>query len=267
MKKLFALLITAVMTLTACFGLTACGGNQKVVEDGGKIIVGVTDYEPMDFIGEDGKWTGFDAELATEVFTNLGYTVEFKEIDWDTKIVTLNAGTIDCIWNGMTVTDELLDNLVLSNVYLKNQQVIVTKTENLSSYTSTADLAGKKVAVESGSAAQKLVDALATPAADVQKLSNQNAAVLGVFAGTADVAVVDVALATTLCGLGSDYFGKLAFKDVGFATEEFAIAFRKSDSSLCWNVNKELRNLEEDGTIFNLALKYKVTNLLPVFAD
>ena len=210
---------------------------------------------------------GTHAELAEKVFTNLGYTVEFKEIDWDTKIVTLNAGTIDCIWNGMTVTDDLLDNLVLSNVYLKNQQVIVTKTENLASYTTTADLAGKKVAVESGSAAQSLVEALETPASTVQKLNNQNAAVLGVFAGTADVAVIDVALATTLCGLGSDYYGQLSFKDVGFETEEFAIAFRKSDSSLCWNVNKELRNLEEDGTIFTLATKYNIVNLLPVFAN
>jgi len=265
MKKFLTLCLTLVMAMSVLFCMPACS-NAKVVEDGGKIIVGVTDYPPMDYLDDNGKWIGFDAELATTVFTNLGYTVEFKEIDWDTKIVTLNAGTIDCIWNGMTVTDELLDNLVLSNVYLKNQQVLVAKTENLSSYTTTADLAGKKVAVESGSAAQKLVDALAT-AGEVQKLSNQNAAVLGVFAGTADVAVVDVALATTLCALGSDYFGKLAFKDVGFAPEEFAIAFRKSDSSLCWNVNKELRSLEEDGTILALAVKYKVTNLLPIFAD
>lgn len=263
MKKLLTLIMAAAITLTACFGLTACSGG-KVVKDGAKIIVGVTDYAPMDYIDEEtGKWTGFDAELAEKVFTNLGYTVEFKEIDWDTKIVTLNAGTIDCIWNGMTVTDELLDNLLLTNVYLQNRQVVVAKTENIDNYTSITDLANKSVAVESGSAAEKAMSGITCT---LRKVTNQNAAIMEVAANTSDVAVVDYTLAKEITtSSDSDYYGTLKMKEIGFAAEEFAIAFRKSDSKLCWNVNKELNKLKKDGlisTVTSLAIKYKIADLL-----
>ena len=258
MKKLLTLIMAAALMLTACFGLTACSGG-KVVQDGGKIIVGVTDYAPMDYI-EDGKWVGFDAELAEAVFTNLGYTVEFKEIDWDTKIVTLNAGTIDCIWNGMTVTDELLSNLLLSNVYLQNFQVAVVRIADASNYNTTADLAGKTVAVESGSAAES---AMKDITCTLRKATNQNSAVMEVFASTSDVAIVDYTLAKELVlSPTSEYFGKLAIKELGFEVEEFAIAFRKSDSKLCWKVNKEINKLSNSGKVLELALKYGIAGQL-----
>lgn len=260
MKKLITLLMVTLLALGMVFGLTGCK-DGKVVEPGSKIVVGITDYAPMDYL-EDGKWVGFDAELAQTVFTNLGYTVEFKEIDWDTKIVTLNAGNIDCIWNGMTVTDELLNNLLLTNAYLKNIQVAVTKVENLTNYTTSASLVGKKVAVESGSAAETLVEGLSNVDCDLRKLTNQNSAVMEVFAGTSDVAVVDLLLARNLC-LSKDYVGKLAFVDIGLCEdeyEEFAVAFRKSDSKLFWEVNKELDNLKKDGTVLALAIKYGIAD-------
>lgn len=257
MKKILALTIALIAVLTACFGITGCG--EKTVEPGAKIIVGITDYKPMDYKDENGKWIGFDAELSEKVFTSLGYTIEFKEIDWDTKIVTLTAGNIDCIWNGMTVTDDLLNNLLLSNVYLENQQYGVVKVENASAYTNIASLNGKKVAVESGSAAE---GALKDKECELRKLPNQNSAIMEVSAGTADIAVVDFTMAKTLTAEGSDYFGKLTMVDLGFEKEEFAIAFRKSDSKLCWNVNKKINELKKDGTIKALAEKYNIENLL-----
>lgn len=259
MKKLLTLILSVLLCVGACVGLTACKDGGKVVQDGAKIVVGVTDYAPMDYL-EGGKWVGFDAELAETVFTSLGYTVEFKEIDWDTKTVTLQAGTIDVIWNGMTVTDKLLENLLLSNVYLKNQQVAVVKTANADQYTSTASLQGKKVAVESGSAAESAVKDLGC--GEVRKLNNQNAAILEVFSGTSDIAIVDYALAKAQTAQGTSYYGSLVMKDIGFAVEEFAIAFRKSDSKLCYNVNKAILSLYADGTIDSLAQKYGISNQL-----
>ena len=260
MKKLITILLAMVLSI-ACLFSFGCAEKQKTVGDSGKIIVGITDYAPMDYLDDDGNWTGFDAELSKVVFGNLGYTVEFKEIDWDTKIVTLNAGTIDCIWNGMTVTDELLDNLLLTTPYLKNAQVAVVKVENLLNYTSKNDLIGKKVAVESGSAAVALVSAI-QGVSKINKATNQNAAVLDVFGNQSDVAIVDNLLARTLC-LSSDYFGKLAYVDIGFSAdnaEEFAVALRKSDSKLFYKVNKEIEKLKKDGTILALALKYGIAD-------
>lgn len=256
MKKLFAILMTAMLAVTACFGLTACG--DKKVEDGATIIVGVTDYAPMDYV-KDGKWVGFDAELAEKVFTELGYKVEFKEIDWDTKIVTLNSGNIDVIWNGMTVTDELLDNVLLSNVYLKNQQYGVVKTNTTLTISAKADLAGKNVAIESGSAAEDAMDGIECT---LNKLSNQNAAIMEVAAGTSDIAIVDYTMAMTLTGIGSDYYGTLKMVDLGFEVEEFAIAFRQTDSKLCFNVNKKINELKKSGYVATLAEKYGIENLL-----
>ena len=171
-----AVLIAGLLTVCACFSLVGCG--KKAVEDGSTIVVGVTDYAPMDYL-EDGKWVGFDAELAEKVFTTLGYKVEFKEIDWETKIVALKSGKIDCIWNGMTVTDELLENVLLSNVYLQNQQYGVVKTENKANYTNIDSLAGKTVAVESGSAAE---DALDGVSCELRKVTNQVTAITEVEA-------------------------------------------------------------------------------------
>ncbi len=260
MKKLLTLIMACVLAVAA-ISFTACGSEKgKTVKEGDKIVIGVTDYKPMDYL-EDGKWVGFDAELAEKVFTALGYTIEFKEIDWDTKIVTLNAGTIDVIWNGMTVTDELLDNLLLTNVYLKNQQVAVVKAENADNYKTVSDIAGKKVAVESGSAAESAVSTL--NASEVSKLSNQNSAILNVSAGQSEVAVVDYSLAKALTAEGTDYYGKLVMKDIGFEVENFSAACRKSDSKLLWQINEELGKLEADGTIAALAEKYGIANQLP----
>ena len=257
MKKFLAILVIAILAVTACVGLTACG-NPKKVGDSGKIIVGVTDYKPMDYI-EDGKWVGFDAELAEKVFGDLGYEVEFKEIDWDTKIVTLNSGNIDAIWNGMTVTEELLNNVLLSDVYLQNQQYAVVKSDATFTLSTKTDLAGKKVAVESGSAAEDAMDGIECT---LNKLTNQNSAVMEVVAGTSDVAIVDYNMALTLTGATSSYHGQIKMVDLGFEVEEFAIAFRQSDSKLCFKVNKKIKELKKSGYVELLAAKYDILNLL-----
>lgn len=261
MKKALTVFVTALLCIATVFSLAACESGGKTVKEGDTLIVGVTDYAPMDYMEEGSdEWTGFDAELATAVLTGLGYKIQFKEIDWDTKIVTLNAGTIDIIWNGMTVNDELLSNLLLTTIYLKNQQVAVVKSENAASINKTADLKGKTVAVESGSAAQS---AVGEDGITLRKLTNQNSAVLDVFSGTSDVAIVDFALAKSLLAEGSSYYGVLEMKDIGFEVENFSAAVRKSDSKLLWQINERLATLAADGTIAELAEKYGIANQLP----
>lgn len=252
MKKFFTVMLSAVMAF-GCIGMmTSCQKEENV------IVVGVTDYAPMDYI-ENGKWTGFDAELAEKTFGDLGYTVKFQEIDWDTKIVALKSKSIDVIWNGMTVTDELKQNVCLSDIYLQNQQYGIVKVENKAAYTSVDSLIGKKVAVESGSAAQ---DALEDVECSLNKMTNQNTAVMEVAAGTSDVAVVDYTMAMTLTAEGSSYYGKLVMVDLGFEVEEFAIAFRQDDTALCASVNAKLKEYAESGYTAELAVKYGIENLL-----
>lgn len=250
MKKLLIVMLALVLCVSCIFAV-GCGGG-KVVEDGGKIIVGITDYPPMDYkIEGTDEWTGFDYELSKKIFEDLGYTVEFKLItDWNTKIVTLNSGNIDCVWNGMTITEELLDNVLISNVYLDNQQYAVVKADVASQYTSKESLIGKVVAVEDGSAAEKAVKDIAV--SNLKEAANQVAALTDVKLGQSDVAIVDRALAKTWTAQNTD----LVAIDLGFEVEEFGVAFRQSDSKLCWNVNKKLDELKKSGYIAELAEKY-----------
>lgn len=258
MKKTVAILTASVTVCAGVAGLAACGGDGPIPAPI-VITVGVTDYEPMDYLNGDNEWVGFDAELATEVFKNLGYKVRFQEIDWESKIVTLQSREIDVIWNGMTVTEELKANLTLSDVYLENRQYGLVKTEYQADYSSAASLAGKKVAVEAGSAAASLIEDIECTA---NKLGTQSAAVMEVAAGTSDIAIVDYTMARTLTSEGSDYYGTLAAVDLGFAAEEYAVGFRKVDTAICSQVNAQLKALKESGFLRELAQKYGVANLL-----
>lgn len=252
MKKSMAILMAAVTLCAGTAGLTACSGSDE-------LVIGVTDYEPMDYLNEKGEWVGFDAELAAKVFENLGYKIKFQEISWETKIVTLKAKEIDAIWNGMTVTDDLKENLTLSDVYLENRQYGLVKTQYCSDYTSAASLIGKRVAVEAGSAAAGLIEEIDCIK---NKLDTQSAAVMEAAAGTSDIAIVDYTMAKTLTSEGSDYFGRLTAVDLGFEPEEYAVGFRKEDTELCRKVNEQLKALKESGFIRELAQKYGVENLL-----
>lgn len=261
MKKALTILMAAATVCAGTIGLTACG-DEAIPEPSGKEItlkVGVTDYEPMDYRNDSGEWVGFDAELAQKVLGNLGYKVEFQEIDWGTKIVTLKAREIDLIWNGMTVTDELKENLTLSDSYLENRQYGLVKVEYEANYTSVDSLKDKKVALEEGSAADGLLENIDCTK---NKLETQSAAVMEVAAGKSDIAIVDYTMARTLTAEGSDYYGKLVAVDLGFEVEEYAVGFRKVDTALCEKVNAQFKELMKSGYMKELAQKYGVENLL-----
>ena len=137
MKKILALM----MTLTLALSLTACGSPKEekaasgsasekdsdlaYVKDKGTLVVGITDFEPMDYKDENGEWIGFDADMARLVAKQLGVEAQFVVIDWDNKIMELESKNIDVVWNGMTLTDEVKNAMECTNAYCNNAQVVV----------------------------------------------------------------------------------------------------------------------------------------------
>ena len=225
------------------------------IQEKGKMTIGYTVYAPMNYTDENGEFVGFDTELATAVCEQLGVEPEFVEINWDTKIVELDAKSIDCIWNGMTLTDDILANTACTEAYAKNAQVVVMKAG--SGYTSTADLVGKTVVAEAGSAGETTIqedESLAQ--ADYISKGVQTDCLMEVAAGTADAAVLDLTLASAMIGEGTDY-ADLAIVDE-LNAEEYGVAFRKgSDAAAA--VNDAFAALKADGTMQALADKYGLT--------
>lgn len=282
MKKLISLLLAAGMaaSLAAC-GSTAASDSASTAEstseaastaeaastdaegesdlayikDKGKMTIGYTVYAPMNYTDENGEFVGFDTELATAVCEQLGVEPEFVEINWDTKIVELDAKSIDCIWNGMTLTDDIMANTACTEAYAKNAQVVVMKKD--SGYTSTADLIGKTVVAEAGSAGETTVQEDENLSqADYVSKGVQTDCLMEVAAGTADAAVLDLTLASAMIGEGTDYADLEIVDELN--AEEYGVAFRKgSDAAAA--VNEAFAALKEDGTMQALADKYGLT--------
>ena len=204
MKKSIAWILTVIMMLAL---LTGCGSKSaksdtEYVKKNGKLIVGITDYEPMDYKDENGEWTGFDAEFARMFAKELGVDCEFFVIaDWGQKFFELDSKNIDAIWNGMTITDEVTLNTNCSNPYVVNAQVVIMKADVVGNYTSTDSLKDLTFAVESGSAGEDAVKDLGIT--DYVAVQDQTKAVMEVSAGTADACVVDITLANAMTGEGT----------------------------------------------------------------
>ena len=237
---------------SASASAAADGSDLDYIKGKGKLVIGYTVYEPMNYTDADGSFTGFDTELATAVAEKLGVEPEFVEINWDTKIVELDAKSIDCIWNGMTLTDDIMANTATTKAYAKNAQVVVVKDGT--DYTSTADLVGKTVVAEAGSAGETAIaedENLAQ--ADYVSKGVQTDCLMEVAAGTADAAVLDLTLANAMIGAGTDYASLKIVDELN--AEEYGVAFRKgSDAAAA--VDAAFDELKADGTMQALADKY-----------
>ena len=256
MKKLFTLLLTAVMAVSCLFGLTACGASD--VGDGdGKLVIGYTIYPPMNYYDDNNDFVGFDTDLAIAVCNILKVEYEFKEINWDNKVMSLDSKEIDVIWNGMTITDELSAQIGISTPYLENKQVIICKTADAAKFSATAekkglDASGLTVLVEKGSAGDNTVKGLGLTPTTV---SAQKDTLLEVKSGSNKVAVIDKLMADVLVGEGSQN-PDLTYVDVNFELEQFGLGFRKDDVSTRYAVELALAELRAHGKYQELLDKY-----------
>lgn len=233
-------------------GDAAESSDMQYVKDKGTLIVGITNFEPMDYKDESGEWVGFDADMAKAFAESLGVEVEFVEIDWDNKILELDARSIDCVWNGMTLTDEVTSSMACTNAYLNNAQVVVVPSDVADQYQDVDSLSGLSFAVESGSAGEEQVSALGL---DYTPVTAQADALMEVAAGTSDAAVIDSLMAGAMIGEGTAY-ADLTYT-IGLNSEEYGVGFRQG-SDLAEELNNFFAQSYEDGTMQEIAETYGV---------
>ena len=281
MKKLLAIM----MTLTLTLSLAACGNSDAdstdaasnaetdsllqdalanastetgadsdlaYVTDKGTLVVGITDFEPMDYKDENGEWIGFDADMARAFAESLGVDVEFVEIDWDNKILELDSKSIDCVWNGMTLTDEVTSSMECSNAYCNNAQIVIVPADKADQYQDVESLSDLSFAVEAGSAGEDEVSALGLNYTPVKAQAD---ALMEVAAGTSDAAVIDSLMAAAMVGEGTSY-ENLTYT-VGLNSEEYGVGFRKG-SDLAYALNNFFSDNYENGSMMECAEKYGV---------
>lgn len=257
MKKAMTYILVLAM-LVLC--MTGCGksgsdSDMKAIQDKGKLVVGITDYAPMDYKDENGEWTGFDAEFARMFAKELGVDIEFLVLtDWGMKFQELASKNVDAVWNGMTITEEVKLNSSCSNAYVINAQVVVMKADVVANYPDADSMKDLKFAVENGSAGQAALDDLGITG--YVALQDQAAALMEVAAGTSDACVIDITMANAMTGEGTSYADLAA--GISLTSEEYGVAFRK-DSDLTAKFNDLLAKWMADGTLDALADKYSLT--------
>lgn len=227
----------------------------------GTLKIGITLFQPMNYY-EGEELTGFDTEFAEALCEKLGLTASFIVIDWDTKETELKSKAIDCIWNGLTVTEERKENMDFTDAYMNNFQSVVIKADKAAEITSVEDLAALSIVAESGSTGEAAVQACeALKDANYTGVASQQTALQEVAAGTADVAVIDSVMAGYSIGEDTSY-SDLAMLDLKLAeeTEQYAIAFRKDSGKTLAMANEAIAELRADGTLAALAEKYNVTS-------
>lgn len=222
------------------------------VQGNGKLVVGITDFEPMDYKDESGNWIGFDADLAKAFAESIGVEAEFVEIDWDNKILELDGKTIDCVWNGMTLTDEVKSSMNCTNAYLNNAQIVVVPADKADQYQTEDSLKDLNFAVEAGSAGEAVANEKGLNATPVKAQAD---ALMEVAAGTSDAAIIDSLMAAAMVGEGTGY-ENLTYT-IGLSTEEYGVGFRQG-SDLTDALNDFLKTSSADGTLQKIAETYGV---------
>lgn len=277
-KRLLALLSAGALSVSM---LAGCGSTAKTddtasdsaasdtsasadsdleyVKSQGKLVVGITDFAPMDY-KEDGsdEWIGFDADMAKAFAESIGVEAEFLEINWNNKIMELDGKGVDAVWNGMTLTDEVKTSMNCSNPYATNAQVVVVPSDKADAAKDLDDVKELSFAVEAGSAGAAAADALGLTATEVQ---SQADALMEVAAGTSDACVIDLLMAGAMIGEGTSYPNLVYTLDLNEANgdepENYVVGFRK-DSDLTAAFNDFYKSAYEDGTVEKLAEKYGV---------
>jgi polar amino acid transport system substrate-binding protein len=269
-KRIFSLLLVTLMvfSLAACKKGSSTSGEDnslKYIQDNGKLILGLDDaFPPMGFRDENNNIVGFDIDLAQAVCDKLGVELELQPIAWDSKVQELDTKNIDCIWNGLSVTPENQDSMTMSPSYMANEISLVVT--NASPIASMADMAGKKLAVQSGSSAEQTLDAeenadFKASLATINPFSDYATALLDLESGNSDAVLMDSIVANyMITDAGKDYkvLGETLLED------KYAIGFRKGDQALSDAVWNALKELKADGTVAEISTKWFGTDVTTI---
>ena len=255
MKKIFALCMMLVLAVTA---LAGCGSNSAQKEESKKIVVGLDDsFPPMGFKDEKNEIVGFDIDLAKEVVKRLGREVEFKAIDWNSKEAELKSGRVDILWNGLDITDKRKENMLFSEPYMDNRQIVFVAKNGKVAVAGEADLAGKTIGTQSGGTTEEYFEnkpELKASMKEVKYYPDYINAFMDLENGRLDAVVVDEIIGRYYISKHPDEIQ--AIDTVIGTVSQFGIAFRKDDQKLRDEVQKVFDEMKADGTVAKISEKW-----------
>lgn len=289
MKKIIAFMMAGLMTATA---LAGCGGSGEkkesateaatkaatadtaatadsagedwtYLESKGNLVIGITYFEPMNYMDENNELTGFETDFAKAVCEELKLEPKFQEIDWDSKEIELKTKSIDCIWNGLTITPERQENMDISIPYMENKQVMVCNKDKVAQFEESVE--GASVVAESGSAGEDVAkEDEFFKGADYQPVQSQSTALLEVKAGTADIAIIDFVMSKGTIREDSDFADLAVVEEKTFSPEQYGIALRKNSAVTLEKFNAAIKAVNDSGKLKEIADKYNLADLLIV---
>ncbi|MBR5489744.1 MAG: transporter substrate-binding domain-containing protein [Oscillospiraceae bacterium] len=260
MKKIIAIALALILMLSLC----ACGAKEAPAAETKTFIMGIdAEYPPFSYIDDEGNYGGFDVEICRAACEKLGWNFEVFGVNWDEKLVQLDAMECDCIWSGMTILDSMKEaGYVLSAPYYDSTQVLLVKAD--SGYTSSADLAGKLVAVQLGTSGESLLNGdladLAATFEDVITCDSFLKCFTELDGNAVDAVFVDLPVATSYAAENEGF----VIINENLGAEQYGIAFRSGDAELCAAMEGAVAELVADGTYAKIAENYPdiINNLI-----
>lgn len=255
----------------AAFLITGCGASDQdnsweTVKEKGQFVLGLDDsFPPMGFRDENGNIVGFDVDIAQEVCNRLGVELKLQPINWDAKEQELNSGKIDCIWNGFTITEERQNNLLFTEAYLNNRQVLIVNAG--SPFKTPADLKGKKLGLQAGSSAADALNSASDFKATLQEVvefDDNMIALMDLEKGGVDVVLMDEIVARFYIQNKNKQYQVL---DEELAKEDYGIGFRKKDQELMEKIQETLKEMAADGKLAEISTKWFGKNITTISAE
>lgn len=260
MKTMLRILAVAAVLLICSVPVMASATDSSLtdVQMKEKLILGLDPtFAPMGYTDDNGEIVGFDIDVAREVCLRLGVELVCQPINWADKEIELNEKNIDCIWNGLSISPERLESMLISVPYMSNAMVLVVRAD--SGIETKADLEGRKLGLQKGSTAD---DALAEDRRfkaslgddNIQYFSSNGDALQALQQGSLDAVLMDLVVAEHYINTAAGE--KLALLEEKLMPEEYGIGFRKNDTALADKVNEILFMLDDEGILERISEKW-----------